>query len=107
MCDGIKRTIKNVRYVPKLKRNLFFIGELAASDCTIKIEESLRVIKGSLIVMKGDIKNGIYVLNAKAVLGTENVAVNEKGSDKTRMWHLRLSHVSERGLIELEKQGTC
>ena len=26
-------------------------------------------------------------------------------NDKTKLWHIRLAHISERGLKELEKQG--
>ena len=104
--DGIQRVVQNVRYVPRLKRNLLSVGELAAKGCTIKIDDrSMKVIKGSLVVMKGEFRNGLYFLNGETVLGqVSNVAQNYV-LNKTKLWHLRLGHVSERGLCELERQG--
>lgn len=36
-------------------------------------------------------------------MGSSSLA--EKGYDHTRLWHLRLAHISEKGLTELHKHG--
>ncbi|RVX00023.1 Retrovirus-related Pol polyprotein from transposon TNT 1-94 [Vitis vinifera] len=61
--DGIERVLEDVRYIPELKRNLISLGMLDKSGYTFKSEpNSLRVARGSLTVMKGTIKNGLYTL---------------------------------------------
>ena len=52
--------------------------------------------------MKGSRRNGLYVLKGSVVLPGINTNVS---SDKTRLWHMRLAHMSEKCLKELSKQG--
>lgn len=40
----------------------------------------------------------------KTILGATSTSIVDD-SEKTKLWHLRLSHVSERSLTELSKQG--
>ena len=54
--------------------------------------------------MKGVIKNGLYTLIGKTVIG-EVSSILEKGEDRVILWHKRLGHVSHKGLLELHKQG--
>lgn len=54
--------------------------------------------------MKGKRCNGLYVLDGVTVIGSVSVASNVE-TNKTRLWHLRLAHMNERGLKELSKQG--
>ena len=54
------------------------------------------------MIMKKNKHNGLYVLQGIVVTG--NVSVSSSlGLDKTLMWHLRLGHISEKGLRVLEK----
>ena len=55
----------------------------------------LRVINGSMVIMKGNKNNGMYVRNGQTVIG--EASVTESGEDKSMLWHLRLGHMSERG----------
>ncbi|KAH9801739.1 Integrase catalytic domain-containing protein [Citrus sinensis] len=64
----------------------------------------IRVTKGGTIVMRGEKKNGLYVLIGSSV-PTNAVMTAESDIDKTKLWHLRLAHMSMKGLQELEKQG--
>lgn len=96
------RTLKEVRYVPDLKRNLLSIGMLDKSGCIIKVDGGImKIMNGILIVMKGTLNNGLYVLQGKTVVGMVGNAKSD--CEKTKLWHLRLGHVSERGLNELGK----
>ena len=52
--------------------------------------------------MKGIRRNGLYVLVGSITMPVITTSVS---SDKTKLWHMRLAHMSERGLKELSKQG--
>ena len=93
-----------MRYVPELKRNLISLGMLDQIGCSFKAENGcLKVSNGSMVIMKGVRRSSIYVLIGKTVIGEVAYAENQK-VDKTRLWHMRLGHVSEKGLQELGKQ---
>ena len=104
MFDGMIRELRDVRHVPDLKRNLISLGMLDKIGCLVKLESgTLKVLKGSMVVMKENMSNGLYVLQESAVTG--DVVVSNQKINKTMLWHMRLGHMSERGLVELSKQG--
>ncbi|KAH9680956.1 hypothetical protein KPL71_026757 [Citrus sinensis] len=70
MLDGTIRELANVRHVLDLKRNLISLGMLDKMGCVIKLESGiLKVLKGSMVLMKGNLDNGlmvwVYVLRNK------------------------------------------
>ena len=87
-----------------MKRNLVSLGTLDVKGYSYKASDGvMKVTKGCLVVMKGVIENGLYVLQGSIVIGSASIV--EKGADHNSLiWHKRLSHVSERKLLELEKQ---
>ena len=90
--------------VPDLKRNLISLGELDKKGYVFRGEKGLlKVINGSMVIMRGIKKNGLYSLEAEVVIGSM-ANITARTLSKTELWHMRLGHVSERGLIELEKQ---
>jgi len=51
--DGMMREMKNVRYVPQLKRNIIFVSTLKVLSLEISIRDGVhKMIKGSMIVLK-------------------------------------------------------
>ena len=46
----------------------------------------------------------MYILEAEVVSGSADVA-SKKPLSKIEIWHMRLGHASERGLVELGKQN--
>src|SRR3954470_16357279 len=103
--DDSIRLLTEVRYVPDLKRNLLSLGEFDKKRNVFQGEKIiLRVVKGSKEILRGVKKQGLYTLEAEVVSGSTNVA-STKPLSKTEIWHMRLGHVSERGLVELGKQN--
>ena len=62
----------------------------------------LNVVKDSMVVMRGIMENGLYSVDGEVVIGFATTATGRFLS-KTELWHMRLGHVSEKGLIELAK----
>lgn len=52
----------------------------------------LKVTKGSLTMMNGEIKNSLYKLIGKAMIG-EAYPVENQQLNKVTLWHLRLGHI--------------
>uniref|UniRef100_A0A803PAJ1 Reverse transcriptase zinc-binding domain-containing protein n=1 Tax=Cannabis sativa TaxID=3483 RepID=A0A803PAJ1_CANSA len=78
MHNGSERTIRDVRYVLNLKRNSLYIGALTLKGRNIKIDSLLRVLKDSTVVMKGNLRNGIYYLVGTTVIGRAATSVKMK-----------------------------
>ena len=77
MSDGIIRELDNVRHIPELKKNLISLSMLDKVRCSIRLESSsLKVIKGSLILMKGEMQHGLYILQGTTIYGDARVVEN-------------------------------
>ncbi|KAG8478794.1 hypothetical protein CXB51_028696 [Gossypium anomalum] len=116
MFDGVTRTLSDVRHVPELKRNLISLSTLDSKGYRYTAESGvLKISKGSLVVMKGKRKTvKLYVLQGSTVTGDAVVASSSLSDDDiTKLWHMRLGHMSENGMAELSKrelldvQGIC
>ncbi|GAV78417.1 gag_pre-integrs domain-containing protein [Cephalotus follicularis] len=59
-----------------------------------------------MVVMKGNKINHLYHLQGSTVIGSADVSSSSVSEDdKTKQWHMRLGHMSERGLTILSKRG--
>ncbi|KAK3038286.1 hypothetical protein RJ639_029874 [Escallonia herrerae] len=107
MHDGIVRTLTDVRHVPELRKNLISLGMLDSNGCSYRATGGvMRIMKGALVVMKGLKQNSLYLLQGSTVIGAAAVASSSDiDSDTTKLWHMRLGHMSERGMDVLSKQG--
>jgi len=107
MYYGIVRTLCDVRHIPELKKNLISLGTLHKNGFIPKADEdreTIRIVKGALTVMKGKITTrNIYKLLGSTVVG--GVHSIESHDDNTKLWHMRLGHLSERGMTELHKRN--
>ena len=105
--DGMIRTLKNVRHIPGMKRNLISLSTLDKEG--LKYTGSGRVVKvskGSLVCLLGDLNaSNLYVLRGSIVHGfvSAAAAVNNSEPSKTDIWHMRLGYMSELGMTELMK----
>ncbi|KAH9767149.1 hypothetical protein KPL71_011170 [Citrus sinensis] len=101
--NGTIREVKQVRHVPDLKRNLISLGMLDQVGYSVRLEHGkIEILNGVTLVMKGSRKNGVYVLDGEMVTGESSVST-KVNMDATRLWHLRLGHMSIKGLKELAK----
>nr|GEY05010.1 RNA-directed DNA polymerase, eukaryota [Tanacetum cinerariifolium] len=105
MKDGSSFVLENVRYIPKLKRNLISLGTLDREGYTVKLQNGrVKVIKGSLMVLSGTMKGiCVYSLDGWVESGEASVGIQKKES-LAHVWHKRLGHISEAGFHELEKR---
>lgn len=98
MYDGTTQTLKHVRHVPDLKKNLISLGILDSSDYIFKYDHrGLKIIKNSNIIMKGVKQNGLHVLEGLFVPVLSALQV-DYDIDRAKLWHLRLGHMSAKGL---------
>lgn len=89
MHDGIVRTLIDVRHVPDLRKNLISLGVLESKGCKLIGENGiLKVVSGSLLVMKGIRQRNLYHLVGS--IATGDVAVGTAGSKKNQTEYTRL-----------------
>ncbi|KAK2997614.1 hypothetical protein RJ639_025033 [Escallonia herrerae] len=100
MHDGIVRTLTDVRHVLELRKNLISLGMLNSNGCSYRVTCGvMRIIKGALVVMKGLKQNSLYLLQGSTITEVAAGATSsfDVDSDTTKLWHMRVGHVSERG----------
>src|ERR1044072_5703622 len=85
-------------YVPELRKNLISLGTLQANGYSFKSDgdkETLKVSKGAMTMMKARRTPGnIYNLLGCTIVG--DIASVESAAEATRLWHMRLGHLSEK-----------
>lgn len=98
--------LTRVRYIPELKRNLISLGTLDESGCCYKAENGcLNVYRNNSIVLKGIKRNGLYILYGQHYTENPNIALVSTKPNVTEKWHLRMGHMSQRGMNILWEQG--
>nr|GEY43727.1 retrovirus-related Pol polyprotein from transposon TNT 1-94 [Tanacetum cinerariifolium] len=106
--DKTTMTLKGVRYLPKLKKNLIFVGTLESKGFEVRAKDGvMKFISGVLVVMKGIRKiNNTYHYKGIIVVGTiAAVTDGDRNSKTVKLWHMRLGHAGEKSLNLLIKQG--
>ena len=100
--DGTERTFQ-AWHVLVLGGNLISLSALDNPGYKFSREGGfLKVIKGLMVVMKGKMQNGIYLLLGSIVNGIATILSSERSDDATtRLWHMQLNHKSEKGMIIL------
>ena len=68
MLDGMVRKLKEVRYVPQLKKIFISVGTLKTFGLEISSRDGvLKMLRGSMVVMKGIRHNNLYYLKGNTV----------------------------------------
>ena len=105
MFDGVVRTLCDVRHVPDLRKNLISLGTLDCNGFSYKsTSRVMKVSKCVMTVMKGQkLVGNIYKLLGTTII--RGVATIESESDNTVLWHMRLGHMGEHGMMKLHKRN--
>jgi len=105
MFNEMIRELKEVRYVPQLKRNLISVCALETLGLEVSInDEIVKMIKGSMVVLKGVRRNNLYYLKGSTVTG-QVATSTDTYDDSTRLWYMRLGYTGEIFLQVFAKQG--
>ena len=107
MFDGVVRVLSNVRHVPYLRKNLISLGVLDDLGYSYSSKGGItKITKGALMVMKGQKVNTLYKLIGNTIVGRVAVTTPVESSiDDTKLWHMRLGHIGERGMLKLHKRN--
>ncbi|XP_020262775.1 uncharacterized protein LOC109838767 [Asparagus officinalis] len=90
---GSKWTLKNVRHMPKLKRNLVSMGQLGVEGYVSTFTgDSWRISNGMMIVAQDNKLGTLYL-----TLHTSDTLVITADKESTDLWHNRLGHMSKNG----------
>ncbi|GJR08587.1 retrovirus-related pol polyprotein from transposon TNT 1-94 [Tanacetum coccineum] len=101
MHDGTVRTIRDVRHVEGLKKNLLSLGQLDDLGCKVEIQNKImKVIKGALVLMKGEkVAANLYQLKGEIMKEAEASVASHSPSHRVAVsWHQKLGHMSEQGM---------
>ena len=99
MYDGSIKILSEVRYIPAVKRNLISLGSLERKGFHFSSGDGKMIVyKGNTTFMLAKRVHNLYYLNAEIINGEVNLL--EKAD--RRIWHMRLGHVGDAGLKELE-----
>ncbi|KAL2527180.1 Retrovirus-related Pol polyprotein from transposon TNT 1-94 [Abeliophyllum distichum] len=103
--SGFVHTLRKVRYVPHMGRNLISIGELDSTGFMDRLGNGMiRMCKGALRAFKATRRNSIYITHAEVMSGL-NSTISSIDTDHTQKWHNTLAHVSIKGLKFLNDKG--
>ena len=102
MFDGRVWTLKGVRHAPNLRKNLL-LGALETQRYKFTcMDGALKVTKGFMTVLKAEYRVNLYKVIRSVTIDDAFVSTKK---DTTRLWHMRLGHMSERGLRALHNKG--
>ncbi|KAH9793888.1 hypothetical protein KPL71_004697 [Citrus sinensis] len=103
MFDGMVRELKEVRFVPALKKNLISVGALEAKGYKVTIEDGImKFTYGAMVILQGVRRHNLYYLKGGTI---DEANVVEAYSDTTKLWHVRLGHAGEKSLQTLMRHG--
>ena len=101
---GSIKMLKNVRYVPNIRRNLISTGTLDKLGYTHQGGDGLvSFYSGDKLALRGRLSGGLYVLDGNTEL-SENLNTENQMS-KTALWHSRLGHMNLNSLKVLVGKG--
>jgi len=84
-------------------RKLISLGTLEGNDCRHSAENGvLKVMRGVMVLMKGLRQGSLYLLQGTTVTGSIAICTDV---DTAKLWHMRLGHMSEKGMTILSKKG--
>ena len=88
------------------KKNLISVGALEALGLVISIRDDvLKMIKGSMVMMKGVRRNNLYCLKGSMITGQVETS-NSSDDGCTEVWQVKVRQGDERSLQAPAKKGS-
>ncbi|GJZ31517.1 retrovirus-related pol polyprotein from transposon TNT 1-94, partial [Tanacetum coccineum] len=100
MHDGTVRTIRDVRHVEGLKKNLLSLGQLDDLGCKVEIQNKImKIIKGALVLMRGEkVAANLYQLKGEIIEEAEASVASHSPSHRVAVsWHQKQTPVLSLG----------
>ena len=99
--NGFVWLLENVRYIPKLRRNLISVGQLDDDGYAILfVGSTWKVTKGVRVLACGKKTGTLYMTSCPR----DTIAV-AYASTNISLWHCKLGHMSEKGMKMLLSKG--
>ncbi|GJY86489.1 retrovirus-related pol polyprotein from transposon TNT 1-94 [Tanacetum coccineum] len=101
MHDGTVHTIREVRHMEGLKKNLLSLGQLDDLGCKVELQNKImKIIKGALVLMRGEkVAANLYQLKGEIMKEAEASVASHSPSHRVAItWHPKLGHMSEQGM---------
>ncbi|KAG6424147.1 hypothetical protein SASPL_114560 [Salvia splendens] len=104
--DRVLCTLNDVRHVPQMKKNLISLSTFDSKGFSFKGEDGvMHIMKGSKVVLTALKRGTLYILKGSIVTGSADTASSEIPTESiTKLWHMRLGHMGERGMQILSKR---
>ena len=105
--DRVVRVLSNVRHAPDLGNNLISLGVLDDLGYSYSSKDGImKITKCAFMVMKGQKVSTLYRLIGNIVVGRVVVTtLVESSTNDTKLWHMRLGQIGDRGMLELHKRN--
>ncbi|KAG8385877.1 hypothetical protein BUALT_Bualt03G0090800 [Buddleja alternifolia] len=108
--NGSKMVLKDVKHIPSVRLNLLSVGKLCGEKYdSLFSGDTWKLRKGVMVLARGKQHSNLYLTRAKVIRDSVNAVESNdkiiKSDDKTELWHMRLSHISEKGLDCLAKKN--
>ncbi|GKD59390.1 gag-pol polyprotein, partial [Tanacetum coccineum] len=101
MHDGIVCTIRDVRHVKSLKKNLLSLRQLDDLGCKVEIQNMImKIIKGAFVLMRGEkVAANLYQLKGEIIEEGKTSVASQSPSHRVAItWHHKLGHMSKQGM---------
>ncbi|WKA08799.1 hypothetical protein VitviT2T_026489 [Vitis vinifera] len=101
--NGTMLTLKNVKHIPDIRINLISTGKLDDEGfCNTFRDSQWKLTRGSMVIAKVNKSSSLYFMQARVI----DSSINAVDDDSTfELWHNRLGHMSEKGLMILAKKN--
>ncbi|RVW62457.1 Retrovirus-related Pol polyprotein from transposon TNT 1-94 [Vitis vinifera] len=101
--NGTMLTLKNVKHIPDIRMNLISTGKLDDEGfCNTFRDSQWKLTRGSMVIAKGNKSSSLYLMQARVIDSSINVVDDDSTFE---LWHNRLGHMSEKGLMILAKKN--
>jgi hypothetical protein len=114
---GRIRTLPSVMHIPGLARNLISMRKM--DDVWVKTifeKETCRMVQGAMVLLRGVRFGTLYNLKGRTIsdgcnssivpdIGVEEERTPTVSGEKVMLWHQRLGHIGEKGLLLLHGKG--